>query len=165
SALPTEYLPAKIGGPLGSAIQRAIFGDLSAYGLPRAPVGFQTRFRRDLVGPATDDGFIAALKAGRTRVVPPVDRLQDREVVLADGTRMRPDAVICATGYTRGLEPIVGHLGVLRPDGLPTNFNATLEHPDAPRLYFAGFFAGPAGQIRLHPIHARRIARAAWRDR
>src|SRR4029077_7877548 len=69
SALPTEYLPAKIGDTLGSAIQRAIFGDLSAYGLPRAPVGFQTRFRRDLVGPATDDGFIAALKAGRTRVV------------------------------------------------------------------------------------------------
>jgi putative flavoprotein involved in K+ transport len=161
--IPAEYLPAKLGDTIGAAMQRAIFGDLSRFGLARAPDGFQTRFRRDLVGPAVDDGFIAALKAGRTRVVAPVDRLQDGEVVLTDGTRMSPDTVICATGYTRGLEPIVGHLGVLLANGLPVNFNADAEHPAAPGLYFAGFFAGPAGQIRLHPIHARRIARAVWK--
>jgi putative flavoprotein involved in K+ transport len=73
--------------------------------------------------------------------------------------------VICATGYARGLEPIAGHLGVLRPDGLPTHFNAAPEHPDTPRLYFAGFYGAPAGQIRILPTHARRIARAAARDR
>lgn len=165
SAIPAEHLPAKIGDTIGSVLQRLIYGNLSPYGLPRAPVGFETRFRRELIGPAVDDGFIDALKAGRTRVVAPVDRLQGGEVVLADDTRMRPDAVICATGYTRGLEQLVGHLGVLREDGLPLNFNAASDHPNAPHLYFAGFYAGPAGQIRVHPIHARRIARAIWRER
>ena len=165
SAIPTEHLPAKFGDIAGFAYQRIIYGDLSVYGMPRAPDGFQTRFRRELVGPAVDDGFIAALKDGRTRIVTPVDRLETRDVVLVDGTRMQPDAVICATGYARGLEPMAGHLGVLRPDGLPTHFNAAPEHPDTPRLYFAGFFAGPAGQIRIMPAHARRIARAAARDR
>ena len=165
SALPNERLPSKIGDAIGFATQRMIFGDLSKYGMPKAPEGYLTKFRTRLVGPAVDDGFIAALKAGRTRIVAPVDRLEGREAVLADGTRETPDAIICATGYSRGLEPIAGHLGVLRPDGLPKNFNAAPEHPAAPRLYFTGFYGAPAGQIRLFPIHARRIARAASRDR
>jgi putative flavoprotein involved in K+ transport len=165
SAIPAEHLPAKIGDALGFATQRLIYGDLSPYGIPRAPDGFQTKFRRQLVGPAVDDGFIAALKAGRTRIVASVERLEMGDVVLVDGTRMQPDAVICATGYARGLEPIAGHLGVLRPDGLPTHFNAAPEHPDSPRLYFAGFYGAPAGQIRILPTHARRIAQAAARDR
>jgi glycine/D-amino acid oxidase-like deaminating enzyme len=165
SALPGERLPAKLGDAFGFAMQRMIFGDLSKYGMPRAPEGYLTKFRGRLVGPATDDGFVAALKAGRTRVVAPVERLEAEDVVLADGTRLRPDAIICATGYARGLEPIAGHLGVLRPDGLPKHFNAAPEHPDAPRLYFTGFYGAPAGQIRLFPIHARRISRAAARDR
>jgi putative flavoprotein involved in K+ transport len=165
SAIPAEHLPAKIGDVLGFATQRLIYGDLSPYGIPRAPAGFQTNFRQRLVGPAVDDGFITALKAGRTRIVASVERLEMRDVVLVDGTHMQPDAVICATGYRRGLEPIAGHLGVLRPDGLPTHYNAAPEHPDTPRLYFAGFYAGPAGQIRVLPKHARRIARAAAGDR
>jgi putative flavoprotein involved in K+ transport len=165
SAIPAEHLPPKFGDALGFAMQRLIYGDLSPYGIPRAPDGFQTKFRRQLVGPAVDDGFIVALKAGRTRIVPPVQRLEMRDVVLVDGTRLQPDAVICATGYARGLEPIAGHLGVLRPDGLPTYFTGAPEHPDTPRLYFAGFYAGPAGQIRIMPKHARRIARAAAQDR
>ena len=164
SAIPAEHLPAKIGDALGFAIQRLVYGDLSPYGIPRAPEGFQTKFRRQLVGPAVDDGFIRALKAGRARVVAAVERLELRDVVLADGTRMQPDAVICATGYGRGLEPIAGHLGVLRPDGVPA-YDAAPEHPDTPRLYFAGFYAGPAGQIRILPKHARRIVRAAAGDR
>jgi putative flavoprotein involved in K+ transport len=165
SAIPAERLPAKIGDALGFATQRLIYGDLAPYGIPRAPDGFQTKFRRQFAGPAVDDGFIAALKAGRARIVAPVQRLEMREVVLLDGTRIRPDAVICATGYARGLESIVGHLGVLRPDGVPVHFEGAPEHPDTPRLYFAGFYAAPAGQLRIMPIHARRIARAASHDR
>jgi len=164
-AIPSEGLPAVVGDVIGSAIQRLIYGDMSAYGLPPATDGFQTRSRRDLVGPAVDDGFVEALKAGRTRIVAPVVRPEGREIVLEDGTRVEPDVVICATGYRRGLETIAGHLGVLRADGLPTHFNAAPENPRAPRLYFTGFFAAPAGQLRIMPIHARRIARAAARDR
>ena len=79
--------------------------------------------RATFTGAAVDDGFVDALKEGRTRIVACVDRVEDGDVVLVDGTRLRPDVVICATGYQRGLEPIVGHLGVLRPDGNPIYCN------------------------------------------
>lgn len=164
SAILLDRLPAKIGDVVGFAAQRIVFGDLARYGIPRAPEGFETKWRRHLVGAAVDDGFVAALKAGSTRVVAPVERLDGRDVVLVDGTRLRPDAVICATGYRRGLEPIAGHLGVLRDDGLPIRYDAR-EHPAAPRLYFAGFWGSNSGQIRVMPIHARRIGRAAAKDR
>jgi putative flavoprotein involved in K+ transport len=163
-AIPAEHLPARIGDVLGFALQRIVNGNLAPYGLPRAPEGFQTTFRRRSVGPAVDDGLIAHLKAGRTRIVAPVQSLGSSEVVLLDGERLRPDAIICATGYGRGLEPIVGHLGVLGPDGIPIHHDGAPEHPGAPRLYFAGFHAAPAGQLRAMPRHARRIARAAARD-
>jgi putative flavoprotein involved in K+ transport len=64
SAIVTDRLPAKIGDVAGFLLQRLIFGDLSRYGIPRAPEGFQTKFRRTLIGAAIDDGFVAALKAG-----------------------------------------------------------------------------------------------------
>jgi len=165
SAIPADYQPARVGDALGRLMQRLIFGDLTTYGIPAAPDGFQTRFRTTLTGPAVDDGFVAALKAGRTRVVATVEAFEGDDVILADGSRLQPDVVICATGYRRGLEPIVGDLGVLRPDGLPTHPHAAPENPAAPRLYFAGFWGSPSGQIRLMPKHAKRIARAAAKDR
>jgi putative flavoprotein involved in K+ transport len=160
-----EKQPAKISDAMGFLLQRAIYGDLAPYGIPRAPEGYESRFRRTLTGPAVDDGFVAALKAGRTRVSAPIERFEGREVVLTDQTRLMPDTVIAATGYRRGLEPIVGHLGVLRPDGLPIRYLGAPELPSAPRLYFAGFWGGNGGQIRWAPIVARRIGRAAARDR
>ncbi len=160
-----EYQPAKVSDAIGFTLQRLIFGNLAPYGIPRAPEGYESRFRRTLVGAAVDDGFVGALKAGRTRVTAPVDRIDRGEVVLADNTRLAPDTIICATGYRRGLEPIVGHLGVLRPDGIPICHRGAPELRSAPRLYFAGFWGGNGGQIRIAPIHARRIGRAASRDR
>lgn len=164
-AIVGEHQPAKISDAIGFLMQRGIYGDLSRYGIPRAPEGYESKFRRTRVGAAVDDGFVDALKAGRARVTAPIECFDGREVVLADQTRLTPDTVICATGYQRGLEPIVGHLGVLRPDGLPIRYKGAPELPAAPRLYFAGFWGGNGGQIRWAPIHARRIGRAAARDR
>ena len=164
-AIVGEKQPAKMSDALGFLMQRSIFGNLARHGIPRAPEGYESRFRHTLTGPAVDDGFVAALKAGRTRVTAPIDRFDEREVVLADGTRLNPDTVICATGYRRGLEPIVGHLGVLRPDGLPVRYKGAPELPAAPRLYFAGFWGGTGGQLRWASIIGARIGRAAARDR
>jgi putative flavoprotein involved in K+ transport len=164
-AIVGEYQPAKISDAIGFLLQRGIYGNLAGYGIPRAPEGHESRFRRTLTGPAVDDGFVDALKAGRTRVTAPIERFEGREVVLADQTRLTPDTVICATGYRRGLEPIVGHLDVLRPDGLPICYKGAPALPAAPRLHFAGFWGGTGGQIRWAPIIARKIGRAAARDR
>jgi putative flavoprotein involved in K+ transport len=161
----TEHLPARFGDVIGFLLQRLIFGNLASYGIPRAPQGFVTTYRRRHVNPAIDAGFVAALKDGRTCVVQPVDRLDGSDVVLTDGTRLQPDVVICATGYGRGLEAMAGHLGVLGPDGIPLHLHGAPEHIGSPRLYFAGFDGAPTGQIRTMPKHARRIARSARRSR
>lgn len=164
SGVAMEPLPSLIGDSGGRLIQRLAFGDLSRYGVPPAPAGYMTKFRAQLVGPAVDDGFVAGLKAGRIEVVAGVSAFENDAVVLADASRLSPDLVICATGYERGLEPVVGHLGVLRPDGNVTNWHGAPEHPAAKRLYFAGFYGTTSGQLRVFPRHARRIARAVARS-
>jgi hypothetical protein len=52
-------------------------------------------------------------------------------LLLADGTCVQSDAVIAATGYRRGLEPLVGLLGVLDEDGIPLVSGGS-QHPSAP---------------------------------
>jgi putative flavoprotein involved in K+ transport len=70
--------------------------------------------------------------------------------------------VIAATGYRRGLEPLVGHLGVLRPDGMPVTHGAQCP-PGAPGLHFIGYTHPFSGNIRDIAIDARKIARAVAR--
>ena len=161
----SDHLPRRVADAAFAVVQRLSFGDLRPWGIPRASLGVYSNYRRHHRNPAIDDGFIDLVKRGWARVVGEVDRLDGADVVLRDGTRLQPDAVICATGYRRGLEMLVGHLGVLDTDGVPTHHAGAPAHPRAPRLYFCGMWGQFSGQIRLAPIHARRIARAATRDR
>lgn len=84
-------------------------------------------------------------------------------MLLADGSRAQPDAVIAATGYRCGLEPLVGHLSVLDARGKPLVHGAD-QHPGAPGLFFTGFRFELSGQLRLMRFDARAIARAATRQ-
>jgi len=161
----TDHLPVKLADLSFSVSQRLTFGNLLRFGIPRAPEGPYASYWHRGINPAVDDGFIAALKRGLATVVAEVQRLDGADVILVDGTCLQPDSVICATGYRRGLESLVGHLGVLQADGVPICHSGAPEHPLAPCLYFCGMWAPFSGQIRVGPIHAGRIARAAARDR
>ena len=68
--------------------------------------------------------------------------------------------MICATGYRRGLEPLVGHLGVLDARGAPRYNNGVPSDPAARGLYFVGFRVALSGQIRASSVQARRVAKA-----
>ena len=155
-------LPLAVGDRIGYLFQRVSFGDLTPYGLPPSTHGFLTNMYERSVGPAIDGGFVAALKSGRIRIVAAVEAFDGPEVVLADGERLCPDAVIAATGYRRGLEPLVGHLGVVQADGQPTH-NGPSGPPQAPGLWFVGYEVLVRGQLPLTRIHAKRVARAAAR--
>jgi cation diffusion facilitator CzcD-associated flavoprotein CzcO len=155
-----EPLPSFTVDPLGRFIQWQVYGDLSRWGVPRPPQGFMTRFRRAGVSPAVDDGFVAALKAEQARVVGEVQRLERHSAVLVDGRRIPADVVVCATGYGRGLEGLVGNLGVLDDRGVPHHARRSLRDPEHPGLYFAGFQVALSGSIRVSGKHARRIAKA-----
>lgn len=160
-----DHLPHRLADRAFKVVQRLTFGDLRRYGIAAAPMGLYANYLQHHRNPAVDDGFIASLKDGTAWIVGDVHHLDGVEVILRDGTRVRPDAVICATGYRRGLEDIVGHLGVLGPDGTPTHHSGAPAHPRAPNLYFCGMWGQFSGQIRLGPIHARRIVHEAARDR
>jgi putative flavoprotein involved in K+ transport len=71
--------------------------------------------------------------------------------------------VIVATGYRRGLEPVLGHLGVLRADGRPAVTGGRTDQR-APGLWFTGFTNPISGALREAAIDARHIARQMSRE-
>ncbi|MET9130008.1 flavin-containing monooxygenase [Streptomyces antibioticus] len=137
--------------------------DLSAQGLPRPDSGLYTRAREGAI-PVQDVGLLDGVRKGRIEVVAAVDAFEEGgKVLLADGTRISPDAVVAATGYVRALEPLVGHLGVLDERGLPLAHGPQAPK-DAPGLYFTGFTTPISGTLRELGIDAERIAKAVRRQ-
>jgi cation diffusion facilitator CzcD-associated flavoprotein CzcO len=149
-------LPAPIGDRQTRLIRRLTIGDLSAYGLVPPTEGILSRSRREGKAPAIlDKPVIDAIKQRRIEIVAAVDSLDATGVVLADRTRLEPDVVIAATGYTTGLEPLVGHLGVLDKRGVPVVHGGPAA---APGLRFIGYLPKP-GQIGGIGTEATRAAR------
>jgi putative flavoprotein involved in K+ transport len=156
--------PPRVGDQIGWLVQRILFGNLERYGLPRSTEGVATTLSLRNVTPAYDDGFVSAVKAGRIEIVAAVVGFDGPDVLLADGTRIQPDSVIAATGYRRGLEPLVGHLGVLDERGIPLVTGGD-QHPSAPGMFFIGYRFDLSGQLRLMRHDSRRIAKAVRRER
>jgi glycine/D-amino acid oxidase-like deaminating enzyme len=155
------YLPTKFGDAMANFARRMDIGDLTEFGLPVPEEGTMSRFRRLGVAPAiVDKEVIEAIKAGRIEVVRGVASLDETGVELADGARVEPDAVICATGYGRVLEPLVGHLGVLDERGMP---RARGARSAAPGLRFIGYVPRPGG-LGYMGKESRKAARANDRE-
>lgn len=152
-----EQLPG-IGDQIGFMVQRLLYGDLTQYGLPRPKEGMHAHFRHSGHGPMVDEGFVKLLKDGSIEIVPAVAGFDGPDVRLADGSQVRPEVVIAATGYARDLERLVGHLGVLAPNGCPVVHGAKSPH-DVPGLYFIGFVRKMGGQLWPMRGEAKQIAR------
>ncbi len=84
---------------------------------------------------------IDAIKSRAIEVVAAVSGFDGASVKLADNATVEPDAVICATGYRRGLEQLVGHLGVLDGVGRP---RVLAPLPAADGLRFLGYLVRPS---------------------
>lgn len=150
-------LPADWVDPVSKAIRRLAIPDLAPYGLPRPELGLRSAFLATGTVPILDVGIVEAIRRRRVEVVAAVEGFDGDEVLLADGSRLAPDAVIAATGFHAGLEPLVGHLGVLGPRGLPLR---TDGEPALPGLWFVGFVPTLGGQLREGNIAARKVAEA-----
>ncbi|MFG2714825.1 flavin-containing monooxygenase [Streptomyces goshikiensis] len=154
-------LPVRLVDRLGALTAKASVPDLTAYGLPRPESGLYSRVRQGAI-PVQDVGLIAAVRAGTVEPVAAVEAFDGAEVVLADGSRITPDAVVAATGYRRGLEGLIGHLDVLDERGRPlTHGRRTPEQ--APGLYFTGFTNPISGMFREMALDAEKIAKAVAR--
>ncbi|MFJ8732355.1 flavin-containing monooxygenase [Streptomyces bauhiniae] len=154
-------LPVRLVDRLARPLARLSTPDLSEHGLPRPEAGLYSRVRQGAI-PVQDVGLIDAVRTGKVEIVAAVEGFEDGKVALADGTRIAPDAVIAATGYSRGLDSLVGHLGVLDERGRPTVHGARTPK-DAPGLYFTGFTNPISGMFRELAIDAEKIAKAVAR--
>ena len=159
SGVALQHLPLRVADRIGALAEWMIAGNLSGFGLPRPPVGAATALAERHQSPLFDDGFVDSVKTGRIEIVAAVEGFDGTDVLLADGSRIQPDSVIAATGYRRGLEPMVGHLGVLDDKGTPL-VTGGRQHPAAPGLFFTGYRTELSGQMRLMRFDARSIARA-----
>ncbi|MFD5075625.1 flavin-containing monooxygenase [Streptomyces sp. NPDC058371] len=155
-------LPVGVVDRLAGPMARLSVPDLSAQGLPRPDTGLYSRVNEGSI-PVQDVGLIDAVRKGKVEIVAAVDSFEDGKVVLADGSRVGPDAVIAATGYVRALEGIVGHLGVLDERGRPVVHGAHTPK-DAPGLYFTGFTNPISGMFRELALDAEKIAKAVSRE-
>jgi putative flavoprotein involved in K+ transport len=151
-------LPVPLVDRLARGMAMVSVPDLSDYGLPRPDRGLLSRSLEGAI-PVQDVGIIAAVQARTVTPVAAVAACDEGDVVLADGTRLTPDVVIAATGYSRGLGPLVGHLGVLDSRGRPVAHGGSTP-PSAPGLYFTGYTNPISGMFRELRIDARKIARA-----
>ncbi|OBA59428.1 FAD-dependent oxidoreductase [Mycobacterium sp. 1100029.7] len=163
-SIPLYHLPARVSDRIARVARLKAFGDLSEYGLPIPAEGPFARAHRLRVAPTIVDlEVIDALREGVVEVVPAVTGFERSDVILDDGRRLRPDAVIAATGYRTGLESLVGHLGVLTSDGMPLHLAPAHT---AKNLYFHGLLTRPAliGYVaKQSRALAKRIARAEQR--
>lgn len=150
-------LPPGVADRRARLVRRLTIGDLRPFGLPMPEEGPFARLARTGAGPAiVDREVIQAVKDRRIEVVADVDSLDAAGVALADGTRIEPDAIVAATGYRCGLEPLVGHLGVLDERGVP---RAVGGREAAAGLRFLGYVPRP-GQVRRFTVEARLAAHA-----
>lgn len=150
--------PAALKDPLAAAMRRISVPDLSAHGLPATSNPY-TQFRETGTVPILDTGIVEAVRSGRVAVVTATVSVDGSRVLLADGSTVAPDAVIAATGFTTGLEPLVGHLGVLDRRGVPRVHGAD-DLPTARGLHFVGIRAELSGLLREIGLEARAVGRA-----
>ncbi len=154
-------LPVRLVDLLSRQQARLALPDLSAQGLPRPGTGLYSRVRQGAI-PVQDVGLLDAVRRGKVEIVAAVESFEARKVVLADGSRIEPEAVIAATGYARGLDGLVGHLEVLGADGKPVVRGGRTPKA-APGLYFTGYTNPISGMLRELARDAGRIAKGVAR--
>jgi cation diffusion facilitator CzcD-associated flavoprotein CzcO len=132
----------RLADRLSRIARRLSFGDLSGFGLPVPAEGPFARAARIGKAPAiVSPDVIGAIRNRSIEVVGEIEMFNATGVSLHGGAEIEPDVVISATGYRRGLEPLVGHLDVLDEGGVPRAAGAIAA---AEGLRFIGFFCRPA---------------------
>jgi putative flavoprotein involved in K+ transport len=150
-----KRMPPDWVDPISKVQRRLSIPDLAQHGLPRPVQGIRTSFIATGTTPILDVGIVDAVRHGRVQVVAAVEGFDGADVLLADGSRVRAEVVIAATGFRAGLDGLVGALGVLGPRGLPV---ATDGEAALPGLWFVGFVPTLGGQLREGSIAAAKVA-------
>ena len=149
-------VPASVVDPVIGRLNRLMWGDLSAYGFHRPPLGLKATVEQRGRIPTLADELIDAVRAGRLEVVGAVEAVESDRVLLADGTYVAPEVIIAATGFSTDLDGLVGHLGVLDQHGNPRGGFASHVGNG---MFAIGYGIPPRGPLRAIRLHAAPLAR------
>jgi cation diffusion facilitator CzcD-associated flavoprotein CzcO len=149
-------VPARMVDPVIALMNRLMFGDLSAYGFQRPPLGLKATVEKRGRIPTLADELIDAVRVGRVEVVGAVKAVESDGVILADGTSVAPQVIIAATGFCTDLGGLVGHLGVLDAHGNPRGGFASHVGDG---MFAIGYGIPPNGPLRAIRINATPLAR------
>jgi putative flavoprotein involved in K+ transport len=148
-------VPARIVDPLIARLNRLLFGDLSVYGFHRPPLGLKATVEQRGRIPTLADELVDAVRAGRVEVVAAVAAVESDRVILDDGTAVRPEVIVAATGFSTDLDGLVGHLGVLDEHGYPHGGFAS-HLGDG--MFAIGYGIPPNGPLRAIRLAATPLA-------
>ena len=148
-------VPARMVDPLIAQLGRLLFGDLSVYGFRRPPLGLKATVEQKGRIPTLADELVDAVRTGRVDVVAAVTAVQARQVILADGTAVKPEVIVAATGFSTDLDAMVGHLGVLDGHGDPHGGFAS-HLGDG--MFAIGYGIPPRGPLRAIRLAATPLA-------
>ena len=159
AGLAMRRLPERALDPLVGTLRRLTVPDLTGAGLPAPPGDGFTQFLRSKTIPILDHGFVDAVRDGRIQVVAEIESVSGQDVRLVDGTSVRADAIVAATGYGPDLRGLVGDLDVLDDTGAP-RVHGPQEQPQAPGLYFVGISVQLSGQLHDISHEAEAVSKA-----
>lgn len=150
----TSWLPYWIVDKSTLRIVRKKFGDFTAFGLEKSPLGPREQVEKTGRIPLIDIGTMAHIQKGEITVFKGVERLEVNRVFFAGGKSETFDVVILATGYRPNFSflPENKYFEQGIRDGIPPVVD------EGNGLYFCGFRNPPTGAIRGMGKDARKIA-------
>ena len=161
-----QRMPVRIADSIDKFIRLRTVGDLAPWGLTLPEEGTYTvLLREDLQPTIIDPDVVEGIKDGRIEIVAGVSSVDADGVQLSDGTAFCPDAIIAATGFRTGLDPLVGHLGVLDDQGVPrTDDQGVPRNTDGSAIADGLFFLGYDADIGVIGARARHATRLLCRE-
>lgn len=156
-AIKTRRTPPRIADRLNGPIRRMLIGNYENTGLKAPDYGPMTMIRERRRIPVIDVGTLEKLRAGEIKVKPAIESLDANTARFSDGSSTEFDAIIFATGFGCGLEPLFGQFpGILNNEGLPSASGCESSEPG---LYFCGYTVTAGGMLREIRGEADRISR------
>ena len=152
-----QFLPLSVISVAIKLMGKIFYRDLPALGIPLPEHGAGEMFERRFQVPSLDDGFVAALRRGQFAAVQEIKSLTEDSVELVNGKIIKPDAIICATGYKLGFEHLLEDSDALDERGFP-KFYAGDSSAKYPGLWFLGMNTSLYGNFYIRRQESEQLA-------
>lgn len=155
--------PLRLADAINGPILRAVFGDLTKYGLRKLPHGPAEQIRHASRIPLIDIGTTRVIKQGGITVYAGIKRFTENGITFSDGKQVNFDAVILATGFRPRVNAFLeGNSAIYDENGTPCSSGHEMAIPG---LYFCGYYVPPTGMLREIGMEGKRISAAIARNR